>query len=124
MNQVLNHRVSLSATRPHLVLHAERRPFDDSKDYEQKAAELFATLSAKSQIKGNFSQFVGFMCSGEETYICLPKVFRHRFERLGKTLNDQALTNNEAYEKDLGECLALARFKRLAKAPCSLFCLN
>jgi hypothetical protein len=112
VNQVSNHRFRLSATRPHLVLHAERRPFDKSLDYEQKAAELFATLSAKSQIKGNFSQFVGFMCSGEETYICLPKVFRHRFERLGESLSDRSLASAEVYEKDLGECLALARLLR------------
>ncbi len=113
MNQTLNQWIRLSKTRPHLVLHAERRPFDKSLpldpeiDYEQKAAELFASLSAKSNIKGNFSQFVGFMCSGEETYICLPKVFRHRFQHLGTPLN-----HSTRQMDDLEHGLELARLLR------------
>ncbi len=87
MNQVYNRTQSVSvfAQRPHIILHTERRPFDMQLDYEKKAKDLFNKLELKQKIKGDFSQFVGFLCGVEHTYICLPKIFRYAFTQPGQT---------------------------------------
>ena len=89
MNQVLTQyrSVSIHSERPHIVLHAERRPFDDAQNYEANGERLFATLKRHNKVKGDFSQFVGFLCGQKHTYICLPKVFRYTFEDIGQSFS-------------------------------------
>lgn len=58
--------------RPQLVLHAESNPFGQARKHSKTAREVFEALVGEDVA---FSRFVGFLCTGEATYICFPKVF-------------------------------------------------
>jgi hypothetical protein len=80
MNQVL-----ISRKTPELVFHTESNPFGDDRDRHQEASTVFKTITGSA---ARFSQFVGFLCTGRQTYICLPKVF-----------NDHLPTDTEPSER-------------------------
>lgn len=58
--------------QPQLVLHAESNPFGERREPRGAAHEVFAELTGEDVA---FSRFVGFLCTGETTYICFPKIF-------------------------------------------------
>jgi len=88
---------------PHLILHAERSPFNRSQTskasgasalHYQSAEQLFYEVSEQAESR-DFHRFVGFLCTKEHTYICLPKVFYDHLP--GNTFVDeepQALTES------------------------------
>lgn len=65
---------SRTPKRAQLIFHAEANPFGAKTIHEVDAERLFDQI--KPAESKRFAQFVGFLCSSDVTYICLPKIFR------------------------------------------------
>lgn len=106
MSQLQRRGARLSPTRPHLILKTEHRPFDQvSKESEKDEARILFNQLTQG-MKGSFGNFVGFLCGERITYICLPKIFRHR---LKQTYLEKPIDSDD---ETLVDVLNLARLLR------------